>query len=130
MLPTASRRRRLRNPRGLEQSSNMRRLFLIRHAKAEPATGQDDVRRALTDRGRADARRMAGALAVRQMLPEVLIHSGALRAKETAEIFAAEWAGGVKLLEETRLYDATLAALFARARALPEFPRPGRPGRA
>ena len=75
----------------------MRRLFLIRHAKAQPAAGQNDYRRALTDRGRADARRMAERLPSAGLLPEVLIHSGALRAKETAEIFAAEWAGEVEL---------------------------------
>ena len=69
----------------------MRRLFLIRHAKAEPAVGRDDYERRLTERGRADARRVAAALAARKMLPDVLVHSGAARAKETAEIFAAEW---------------------------------------
>ena len=30
----------------------MRRLFLIRHAKAEPSVGRDDFERTLTDRGR------------------------------------------------------------------------------
>ena len=44
----------------------MRRLFLIRHAKAEPAVGQDDYERALTERGRNDARRIAAVLAARQ----------------------------------------------------------------
>lgn len=97
----------------------MRRLFLIRHAKAQPAASQNDYHRALTGRGRADAQRMARALAVRHLSPEVVIHSGALRAKRTAEIFADEWAGEVELLEDGALYDATESALFARARALP-----------
>ena len=96
----------------------MRRLFLIRHAKAQPSVGRDDFERTLTDRGRADARRVAAALATRNMLPEVLVHSGAARAKETAEIFAAEWPRKVKLEEELGLYDATQSVLFARARAL------------
>ncbi len=98
----------------------MRRLFLVRHAKAQPAAGQDDYLRALTDRGRADARRMARALAARRVLPEVLIHSGAARARQTAGIFAAEWAESVEVLEEARLYDAAAPALFACARALPD----------
>ena len=98
----------------------MRRLFLIRHAKAEPAVGQDDYERALTERGRADARRIATALAARNLLPDVLIHSGALRAKQTAEIFAAQWPRRVGLEDELGLYDATQAMLFARARALPD----------
>jgi phosphohistidine phosphatase len=97
----------------------MRRLFLVRHAKAEPSVGRDDYERKLTDRGRTEARRVAAALAARRMLPDVLIHSGAARAKETAEIFAAEWPRRVELREEAVLYDATQATLFARARALP-----------
>jgi len=98
----------------------MRRLFLVRHAKAEPAVGRDDYERALTGRGRADARRMALALAERKTLPDVLIHSGAERAKETAEIFAAEWKHAVELREEPGLYDAGPDTLFACARALPD----------
>ncbi len=96
----------------------MRRLFLIRHAKAEPAIGQDDYERALTERGRADARRVAAALAARGLLADVLIHSGALRTKQTAEIFAAQWPRRVQLEDELGLYDATRAMLFERARAL------------
>ncbi len=96
----------------------MRRLFLIRHAKAEPAIGQDDYERALTERGRADARRVAAALAARGLLPDVLIHSGALRTKQTAEIFAAQWPRRVRLEDELGLYDATRAMLFERTRAL------------
>ena len=96
----------------------MRRLFLIRHAKAEPSIGRDDYERRLTDRGRADARRVAAALAARKMLPEVLVHSGAARAKETAEVFAAEWKRKVELREELGLYDASLSSLLALTRSL------------
>ena len=97
----------------------MRRLFLIRHAKTEPHVGRDDYARRLTDRGRADARRVAAALAARKMVPEVLVHSGAARARETAEIFAAEWKRKVELREEPGLYDASLASLLALTHALP-----------
>ena len=96
----------------------MRRLFLVRHAKAEPSVGRDDYARKLTERGRADARRVAKALAARRILPDLLIHSGAARAKQTAEIFAAEWRGKVELEEEVGLYDASLTTLLDRARAL------------
>jgi phosphohistidine phosphatase len=96
----------------------MRRLFLVRHAKAELATGRDDYARKLTERGRADARRIAKALAARRILPDLLIHSGAARAKQTAEILAAAWEHKAELEEDARLYDASLTMLFDRTRAL------------
>src|ERR1700749_19038 len=96
----------------------MRRLFLVRHAKAEPSVGRDDYARRLTERGRADARRVAKTLAARRFLPEVLIHSGAARAKETAEIFASEWRGQATLEKDGHLYDASLTTLLGRTRAL------------
>jgi phosphohistidine phosphatase len=98
----------------------MRRLFLVRHAKAESAVGRDDHARALTGRGRDDARRMALALAERKTLPDVLVHSGAVRAKETAEVLAAQWKRTVELREEPELYDAGPDTLFACAHALPD----------
>jgi phosphohistidine phosphatase len=104
----------------------MRRLFLVRHAKAEPSVGRDDHARKLTERGRTDARRVAKALAARHFLPEVLIHSGAARAKETAEIFVAAWRDEVELQEQAWLYDASLATLLDHTRALgPEHKRIG-----
>jgi phosphohistidine phosphatase len=96
----------------------MRRLFLVRHAKAELSVGRDDYARKLTERGRADARRVARTLAARRFLPELLIHSGAARAKETAEIFAAEWRGKVALDKDAHLYDASLTTLIDRTQAL------------
>jgi phosphohistidine phosphatase len=96
----------------------MRRLFLVRHAKAEFSVGRDDYSRKLTPRGRADARRVAETLAARRFLPDILIHSGAARAKETAEIFAAEWRGKVALEEDAHLYDASFTTLLDRTRAL------------
>lgn len=96
----------------------MRRLFLVRHAKAEPSVGRDDYARKLTGRGRADARRIAKALAARHFLPDVLIHSGAARAKETAEIFAAAWRNEVELQEQAWLYDASFTTLIDCTRAL------------
>jgi phosphohistidine phosphatase len=96
----------------------MLRLFLVRHAKAELAVGRVDYQRKLTGRGRDDAKRVANALAARRMLPDVLIHSGAARAKETAEILAAAWRSKVELHHEAWLYDASLTTLLDHTRAL------------
>ena len=114
----AQTRRRLPILERLLQASFMRRLFLVRHAKAKPSVGRDDYARKLTKRGRADAKRVAKALAARHFLPDVLIHSGAARAKETAEIFAAKWRSKVELEEEVGLYDASVTTLLDRTRAL------------
>jgi phosphohistidine phosphatase len=96
----------------------MRRLFLVRHAKAELSVGRDDYARKLTERGRTDARRVAKALAARGFLPDVLIHSGAARAKQTAEIFAAEWGSNFALEKDAQLYDASITTLLDRTWAL------------
>jgi phosphohistidine phosphatase len=102
----------------LRNLGGMRRLFLVRHAKAELATGRIDYERKLTGRGRDDAKRVAKALAARRILPDVLIHSGAARAKETAELFAEAWQGKIALEQDAALYDASLATLLERTRAL------------
>jgi phosphohistidine phosphatase len=96
----------------------MRRLFLIRHAKAELAVGRIDYARKLTGRGRDDATRIARALEARRFLPDVLIHSGAARARETAEILSATWRDRVALEDDAALYDASLATLLDRTRAI------------
>ncbi len=124
------RQQKLANPRALAQSLAMRRLFLIRHAKAELAVGRVDYERKLTGRGRNDAKRVAEALAVRRILPEILIHSGAARAKETAEILAATWRGKVALEEDSALYDASLTTLLDRARAIADSAQKRGSGRA
>jgi len=67
----------------------------------------DDYERRLTDHGRGDAAIVARALAARNLLPDALIHSGAARARETAEVFAAVWGGKVPFEVDDRLYDAS-----------------------
>ena len=105
----------------LERSRNLHPCadcFLFVTRKPSHPSGATIMSRKLTDRGRADARRVAKALAARHFLPDVLIHSGAARAKETAEIFAAAWRNEVELQEQARLYDASLTrSSTARARS-------------
>jgi len=70
----------------------MKRLFIVRHAKAEPAaSGTPDRLRPLSASGRADAER-AGAL-LAPHFPAATAVSEALRTAETAEILARA-AGG------------------------------------
>ena len=60
-------------------------LFLVHHGDAvDPAI---DPRRPLSSAGREAVERLAGEAAVRGVRPEVVWHSGKLRAKQTAETF-------------------------------------------
>jgi phosphohistidine phosphatase len=64
------------------------RVTLIRHAEAGDDAPSDDTR-ALTARGRADARRVGRALARRGVRFSSMVSSPLVRAVQTAEIIAA-----------------------------------------
>ncbi|HSS40527.1 MAG TPA: phosphohistidine phosphatase SixA [Polyangia bacterium] len=64
------------------------RVTLIRHAEAGDDAPRDEAR-ALTARGRQDARRMGRALARRDVTFSVIVTSPLVRAVQTAEIVAA-----------------------------------------
>jgi phosphohistidine phosphatase len=67
----------------------MKRLILIRHAKTEQLTGPGlDFDRVLTERGHTDSVLMANQLIKASNYPDLIISSTAIRAKQTAEIFA------------------------------------------
>lgn len=66
------------------------RLFLVRHGKAEH--GPEDADRHLSERGRVDVEAMARHLAAQDITVARIFHSGLARARETAEILAAQLA--------------------------------------
>jgi phosphohistidine phosphatase len=98
----------------------MRRLLLLRHAKAAPSAGRDDYDRALTDVGREDAHRMGAWLADHGHIPDIVVYSSAERTRETAEIVASAWPKLVKSIAEPRLYEATRHLTFTLAEGLPD----------
>ncbi|MDB4918110.1 histidine phosphatase family protein [Mucilaginibacter sp.] len=65
----------------------MKKLLLIRHAKAEKDTAAKDIDRPLKYIGMQDAGFMADRIKERSIIPQLIITSPALRAKTTAEIF-------------------------------------------
>ena len=65
------------------------RVTLIRHAEAGDDAPRDEAR-ALTERGRADTRRVGRALARRKVRFSLIVSSPLVRAVQTAEIVAAE----------------------------------------
>ncbi|HZT17328.1 MAG TPA: histidine phosphatase family protein [Gaiellaceae bacterium] len=73
------------------------RIFLVRHAEAEP--GEPDALRPLTPGGRAAARALGRELARRR--PDAVVCSPLLRARETAEPIARE--AGVRAEADDRL---------------------------
>src|SRR5215207_4241446 len=94
----------------------MIRLALVRHAKSDwgdPAL--DDHDRPLNDRGMRDAPRMARQLAESGFRADLILSSTALRARTTAEAFAAEL--GVAVSLDPELYGAPPRTLLATAAA-------------
>lgn len=75
-------------------------LYLVRHGKAEP--GDDDDRRRLTAQGRKTVRRVGMALAGAGVRLDRVEHSGLVRARETAEVLAAELGGTVDAASDLR----------------------------
>jgi len=84
------------------RSDNLK-LYLVRHAKAKK--DYEDPSRHLSDRGRKDAEKLAKFLENRSIKPNIIIHSGILRAKETAEIIN-------KNLSSELVEDKTLGPFF------------------
>lgn len=67
----------------------MKTIYLVRHAKAVKDEIMPDIERPLDDHGREEARRIV--LEIKGgVIPDILISSPAVRALETAGIFAAE----------------------------------------
>jgi phosphohistidine phosphatase len=92
----------------------MIRLVLVRHAKSDWGDPRlDDHDRPLNDRGIRDAPRMARVLAATDFRPEMILSSTALRARTTAEAFAAQFGVAVDL--DPELYAAPARTLLAKA---------------
>jgi phosphohistidine phosphatase len=62
-------------------------LILLRHGKAENFNPQGDGARPLVEKGREQARRAAKTLKRANLLPEIVLTSPLLRARQTAEEF-------------------------------------------
>ena len=99
---------------GLVPAGRRTTLVLVRHAKSEwgsPALADHD--RPLNDRGMRDAPVMAWRLADSGFRPEIVLSSTALRARTTAEAFAAQFDVTVNL--DPVLYGASAMTVLAVA---------------
>ena len=98
----------------------MKTLILQRHAKAEKE-GDEDLLRPLTPGGISDAAAQGETIRLLEIFPELILHSPAMRAKQTAEIMAAklELSEGYTV-EDAALYECDDHELIAIIRTLPE----------
>jgi phosphohistidine phosphatase len=82
----------------------MRRLIILRHAKAEQAPGKPDGERLLTERGERDARRAGTVLGELGLAPDLVLCSPAARTRRTAELALAEFAPDAPVYHEPEIY--------------------------
>ncbi len=97
----------------------MKTLLLIRHAKSDQSFFGNDFDRPLNERGLKDAPAMAEKLLRKNIELDALISSPALRAKTTAEIFAATYKLSLnEIIFKPELYHASKKVLNEVVRGL------------
>jgi len=70
----------------------MMRIYLVQHGLARDES--EDASRPLSDQGREDVTRTAGFLSLfEKPKPALIVHSGKIRAEQTAAMFAEAWGG-------------------------------------
>ena len=81
-------------------------LILMRHAKSGHPDGVADHDRPLTDRGRADARKMGWWMAELELRPAIALVSSARRTRETWESVSKAFDAAPEVAVDRSLYDA------------------------
>lgn len=84
----------------------MKKLLLIRHAKATHESGYVDFERPLKPSGRKDAELMASLVKQHDIVPQMIVSSPALRTQTTADIFTKSLSL-TKPLNDNRIYEAS-----------------------
>lgn len=95
-----------------------RTLVLIRHAKS--ADGSVDIERTLTGRGMRDARAIGAWLAETGIMPDRVVVSPAVRARQTWDAAAAALPDPPEPQIDDRIYDNALDALLEIVHETPE----------
>ncbi|WP_432524139.1 SixA phosphatase family protein [Kineococcus sp. SYSU DK006] len=93
-------------------------LVVVRHAKADSPLGLQDIARPLADRGRADAVEAGRWLAENVGGCDLLLTSPARRTEETTARLLDGWGLQPVVVDEERLYEATLGDLLRIVRGL------------
>lgn len=83
----------------------MRRIYIIRHAKAEPKKQNNkDFQRNLNDKGKEDIKLITKALKQRDIKPDIVISSSANRCKESIKELCLELKFKNKIKFDDNLY--------------------------
>ena len=98
----------------------MRRLLLLRHAKAERSEpGTKDLARVLIDRGRKDAAKIGTYMSAHALVPDRVVLSPAARTQETWKYAAAAFNPAPAATSSERIYDATPHSILAVIKDIP-----------
>jgi phosphohistidine phosphatase len=100
----------------------MKKVVIVRHAKAVPYGYDDDFNRDLRERGKNDAKLVSNELRKQGIKPHVMISSPAVRAIKTARIFAENLEFNKKNIQEIEaIYEGmNLADFIGIIKKLPE----------
>ncbi len=91
----------------------MRRLLLLRHAKAERSQpGGSDRDRVLDERGRSDAQALGAYLARHGSIPDRALVSTSTRTRQTWALLAAAFGNTPPVAFDDRLYEAAPQAIL------------------
>lgn len=90
----------------------MKRIFVLRHGKADRTHFDKDYNRVLKNKGIDDSNRMGDFLKKQSGGIDLIIASGALRAKQTADLVHAKIMGNTVLKYDDRLYDNGVNGMF------------------
>jgi len=98
----------------------MKNLLLIRHAKAEQDSSFADFERPLKSRGIDDAMMMARRLKSKEIIPQTIVSSPALRTLATAEVFSHQLSIPGAIKTNKAIYEASDATLLNIITELPD----------
>lgn len=100
-------------------------VCLVRHAKSSwDQPGLDDYNRPLDPRGLRDGPLMAQKMHELNLVPDLIITSGAKRARSTAEFFRKEFdLGPEKFIVNDKLYEATPEDVYSVISSAPDTAR-------
>jgi len=102
----------------------MREIFLLRHGKADRPEGLADFERPLKKRGRQDSKWIGRWLHDRQVLPDLVLSSPALRTLQTAQIVCKQLAiDSEAIVLNPDIYEAEATTLLSVLKNCPNTAR-------